>query len=307
MRPGLVACTLAALALTADASLAPGRFTGTAPGRFTGTAPVASPLALSPVPVPVPVPVPDPLPPAPPLSPSPDPPAITSLAIDDDLPAFVVRPSPNTPPSRTVFLTGSCTTPVTYLERLRHAAAAHGGIVALQGDTPCRDGSRRWSPDTIGTAARIDAALRAAGFDDLSDITLVGYSQGAERAEWLAHRFPAKYTRFILMAGPILPSHARFSEAHGVVTLAGYGDVRENMANGAKRLRRSAIPAIYMELPGLEHGQLAPGANEVVGLAFDWLDANARAPHEREHKPGPRHVQASHRFGDPHPPKFTAH
>ncbi len=297
MRPGLAACTLAALALTSDATVAPRRSTATAP------------LSLSPVPVPVPVP--DLLPPEPPLSSSPDLPAITSLAIDDDLPAFVIRPAPNTPPSRTVFLTGSCTTPVTYLEPLRHAAAAHGGIVALQGDTPCRDGSRRWSPDTIGTAARIDAALRAAGFDDLTDITLVGYSQGAERAEWLAHRFPAKYTRFILMAGPILPSHARFSEAHGVVTLAGYGDVRENMANGAKRLRRAAIPALYMELPGVEHGQLAPGANEVVGLAFDWLDANARPPRERarerERKPGPRHVQASHRFGDPHPPKFTAH
>ena len=128
---------------------------------------------------------------------------------------------------------------------------------------------------SLGTAARIDSALRAAGFSDLTDITLVGYSQGAERAEWLAHRFPAKYTRFILMAGPIVPSHARFSEAHGVVTLAGYGDVRENMAGGAKRLRRASIPAIYMELPGVQHGELAPAANDVVARAFDWLDANA--------------------------------
>ena len=287
MRPGLAACTLAALALTADV----------APARFAAA--VAAPPSLSLAPD---------LPPTetetstPPLTRAPDPAAITALPVDDDLPAFVIRPSRTTRPSRTVFLTGSCTTPLTYRERFREAAAAHGGIVALQGDTLCHDGSRRWSPDTIGTAARIDAALRAAGFDDLTDITLVGYSQGAERAEWLAHRFPAKYTRFVLMAGPILPSPARFADAHGIVTLAGYGDVRENMANGARRLRRGSIPAIYMELPGIQHGELSPGANDVVARAFDWLDANARATRER----GPRRVQASHRFGDPHPPKSMA-
>jgi pimeloyl-ACP methyl ester carboxylesterase len=216
---------------------------------------------------------------------------ITSLPIDDDLPVYVVPPSPGIRPSRTVFLTGSCTTPLTYLERFRGAAAAHGGIVALQGDKPCRDGSRRWSPDTIATAARIDA-----GFDDLTDITLVGYSQGAERAEWLAHRFPAKYTRFILMAGPILPSHARFAEARGVVTLAGYGDVRENMAHGAKRLRRASIPAIYMELPGVQHGELAPEADDVVARAFDWLDANdlaSAAPTSAPLQPLPAHTRAA--------------
>jgi pimeloyl-ACP methyl ester carboxylesterase len=176
-----------------------------------------------------------------------------------------------------VFLSGSCTTPLTYLERFALAAARHGGILALQGDKPCRDGSRRWSPDTLATSARIDAALRAAGIEDLEDITLIGYSQGAERAEWLAHRFPAKYTRFVLMAGPILPSRARFAEARGIVTLAGYGDVRENMADGAKRLRRASIPAIYMELPGVQHGELSPAANDVVARAFDWLDENALA------------------------------
>ena len=220
--------------------------------------------------------------------------AIEEMAVAGDLPVYVVRAADGVATRRAVFLTGSCTTPLTYLRAFQAAASEHGGIVALQGDKTCRDGTRRWSPDTLATSTRIDAALRAVGIDDTSDVTLVGYSQGAERAEWLAHRFPLKYTRFVLMAGPIVPSRARLAEARGVVTLAGFGDVRENMADGARRLRRSAIPAIYMELPGLQHGELSPGAGAIVAKAFDWLDTNALAgaPRPRVRGIRARHVRA---------------
>lgn len=204
--------------------------------------------------------------------------AIEEVPVDGDLPVYVVRGREGLASSRIVFLTGSCTTPLTYVRAFARAAAEHGGLVALQGDTACRDGSRRWSPDSVATSARIDAALRAAGVEDLDDLTVIGYSQGAERAEWLAHRFPAKYTRFVLMAGPIVPSASRFSNALAVATLAGYGDVRENMADGAKRLRRSSIPAIYMELPGIHHGELALSADAVVARALEWVASNARTP-----------------------------
>jgi hypothetical protein len=220
--------------------------------------------------------------------------AIEEIAVAGDLPVYVVRAADGVATRRAVFLTGSCTTPLTYLRAFRAAASEHGGIVALQGDKTCRDGTRRWSPDTLATSERIDAALRAVGIEDATDVTLVGYSQGAERAEWLAHRFPLKYTRFVLMAGPIVPSRARLAEARGVVTIAGFGDVRENMANGARRLRRSAIPAIYMELPGLQHGELSPAAGAIVAKAFDWLDANALAgaPRPRARGIRARHVRA---------------
>jgi pimeloyl-ACP methyl ester carboxylesterase len=219
---------------------------------------------------------------------------VRSDAVAGDLPVYVVRAADGVATRRAVFLTGSCTTPLTYLRAFRAAASEHGGIVALQGDKTCRDGTRRWSPDTLATSERIDAALRAVGIEDATDVTLVGYSQGAERAEWLAHRFPLKYTRFVLMAGPIVPSRARLAEARGVVTIAGFGDVRENMANGARRLRRSAIPAIYMELPGLQHGELSPAAGAIVAKAFDWLDANALAgaPRPRARGIRARHVRA---------------
>lgn len=250
------------------------------------------PAPALPTATPTPTPPPSPTPPAPapedaaalglPESARPPDDTIEELEVTGDLPVYVVRgsraaatPAISRPP--VVFLTGSCTTPLTYVRAFRRAAAAHGGVVALQGDKLCRDGTRRWSPDTLGTSARIDAALHAAGFEDTSDVTLVGYSQGAERAEWLAHRFPAKYTRFVLMAGPVVPSPSRFEAARAVVTLAGYGDVRENMASGARRLRRDAIPAIYMELPhGTQHGELSAAADETLASAFDWLDTHAR-------------------------------
>jgi pimeloyl-ACP methyl ester carboxylesterase len=202
--------------------------------------------------------------------------AFAELDVDGDLPVYVLRGVDGRAP-RTVFLTGSCTHPLTYTTAFRGAARAHGGLVALQGDQPCKGDAtlRRWSPDTIATSARIDAALRAAGATDTDELTLIGYSQGAERAEWLARRFPAKYTRFVLMAGPVVPSPARLAGARAVATRAGYGDVRENMADGARRLRRAKIPASYFELPGVHHGELSPAVDEVVARAFDWLDANA--------------------------------
>ena len=53
------------------------------------------------------------------------------------------------------------------------------------------------------------------------------------------------------------------------------------MAIGAKRLQRAKIPAIYMEIPTVTHGELAPGADAVVAQAFDWLDTHSREAHPR--------------------------
>lgn len=211
--------------------------------------------------------------------------AFEEVAVPGDLPALVVRPAAGAAAIRTVFLTGSCTHPSTYLRAFAHAAAEHGGLVAVQGDLPCGDpaaGLRKWSADTALAQRRIAAALHAAGVDADDDLTVVGYSQGAERAEWLANRFPTKFTRFVLVASPIVPSPRRLAGAHAVVTIAGKGDVRENMADGARALRRDAIPAIYMELTSTKHGELDAATDDaVVAQAFDWLDENARAPRPR--------------------------
>lgn len=206
--------------------------------------------------------------------------AIEELAVPGDLPVFVVRGDSAGTRLKTVFLPGSCDRPEVYLGALRAAAARRGGLVALQGDKPCPGPDprlRRWSSDAGAAAARIEAALRAVGEEDTGDLTLVGYSQGAERAEWIAAKFPSKFKRLVLVAGPIVPSPARLSGVEAVVTMAGRGDVRENMAIGARALRKARIPAIYMELPSQHHGELDARADASFDRAFEWLDEDHRA------------------------------
>jgi len=207
--------------------------------------------------------------------------AIEELAVPGDLPVLVVRGDSAGTRLKTVFLPGSCDRPEVYLGALRPAAAKRGGLVALQGDKPCPGPDprlRRWSSDAAASAARIEAALQAVGEEDTRDLTLVGYSQGAERAEWIAAKFPGKFKRLVLVAGPIVPSASRLSGAEAVVTMAGRGDVRENMALGARALRKAKIPAIYMELPSHHHGELDPRADASFDKAFEWLDQEHRAP-----------------------------
>lgn len=210
---------------------------------------------------------------------------IELLAIDGDVPAYVVRGNEGKP-VRGVFLGGSCTHPRASLEVLRRVANEHGAIVGLQGDQPCPGGDaslRKFSSDTLVLEKRIKAALAVAGSTGDAPITVIGYSQGAERAEWLANashtRGGETFTRFVLVAGPIVPQPSRFAHAHGVVALAGPGDVRENMAVGARRLHARTIPAIYMEMPSHHHQELDPAAAETLAGAFEWLEANARPPH----------------------------
>jgi|GEM_PF-903596 len=220
-------------------------------------------------------------------------PIVEEVPVPGDLPVFVVRGDGSGRPLRTVFLTGSCTHPFPSVSAFRKAAAEHGGVVALQGDVPCAgkpSSLRRWSRDAAALHARIEAALRAAGAPATSDLTLMGYSQGAERAEWLGSRFRAEYTRFALLAGPVVPTAAHLADARGVVTMAAWGDARETMESGARRLRRARIPAVYMELPSGEHGHLGPEADAVIGRALDWLDAPpevkaARSAALREKRP----------------------
>jgi predicted esterase len=203
--------------------------------------------------------------------------AIEEVAVPGDLPVYVIRSAAPSRRTRAVFLTGSCTTPLDYIRAFRRAAAQHGGLVALQADQPCAEpGQRRWSADSAATSKRIEAALKAVGVEETEDLTLIGYSQGAERAEWIANRYPTKYTRFLLLASPIVPSATRLANARAVVTMAGRGDVRENMSDGARALKRAAIPATYMEIASHTHGELDAAADGSVARALDWLDENAR-------------------------------
>src|SRR5689334_5181753 len=113
-------------------------------------------------------------------------------------PTFVMRGGPRGP-GRIVFLHGMCSHALGYAQSFQWSAARKGTLIAPQGDVPCDEGPfASWSQDIEGLDARIEAAYRALGeVGFVDDIALVGYSQGASRAEALARRSPDRYTRLV--------------------------------------------------------------------------------------------------------------
>lgn len=221
--------------------------------------------------------------PAPPPAPPPRPAVVERVLVPGDSPASVVF-GPNGAPPRAVFLPGVCSNALGYLQSFQTAARDHGGIVAIDGDAPCPGGGpafHTFTWDARRQHARIEAALAAAGVKEIdrAGLTVVGYSQGAAIAEQLVARWPDRYTRTVLIGSPQDPSAASLLAAAGVVTMSCSLDVTWRMKGAAAVLSRRGTPATYLEMPGCRHGGVAE-AERVFGEAFDWLDANARAPRE---------------------------
>ncbi|MDB5218817.1 MAG: uncharacterized protein JWO86_6744 [Myxococcaceae bacterium] len=210
-------------------------------------------------------------PPLPPPPPAPRPVGVETVPVDDDLPAFVVRASAGATASM-LFIPGMCVHPGGYIQAFQYAAAARGDLVTVQGDVACGgDGSaRRWSGDLDAMNERIERAYRAAGLGEPRDVVVVGYSQGAERAERLVARWPARYTRAVLIASPIVPSPLELRNAGAVVLMAGTFDAQTNMRGAVGPLRHAGIAATFLELPGARHGQMGTGPEETMAEALDF-------------------------------------
>ena len=144
--------------------------------------------------------------------------------------------------------------------------------VAIDGDVPCVPGFRSFSWDAARLDARIRAALAAAGQSAFPEegVTLVGYSQGAALAEQLVQRWPARYTRLVLIGAPTDPSPSHFRTAKGVVTMSCSLDVPWRMTEAARGIARAGVPSRYVEMPGCTHGNIGKG-DETLGAAFDFL------------------------------------
>ena len=204
--------------------------------------------------------------------------AVERIAVDHDSPASLVRGHDGAPPA-IVFLPGVCSNAYAYLLAFPEAARAHGGIVAIDGDQPCgaaNSGFHSFSWDPIKQNARLEAALHAAGVADFpaGGLTLVGYSAGASIGELMVQRWPARYTRVVLIGAPSEPSAARLADARGVVTMSCSRDVPGRMRDAARHIARAGVPATYLEMPGCTHGNVADGEH-LFGEAFDWLEENS--------------------------------
>lgn len=181
-----------------------------------------------------------------------------------------------------VFVPGMCVHPAGYVMSFQHAAAARGDLVALQGDVSCNDafGGRRWSSDLVAMDARIQAAFRAAGLAEPRGVTVIGYSQGAERAERLVARFPERYSAAVLVASPVVPSPTLLARADAVVLAAGQFDLAQGTHPGAAvRLRRASIPSTFLTLPGARHGQMGATPEASMAEALDFVEEARRVKH----------------------------
>jgi pimeloyl-ACP methyl ester carboxylesterase len=203
---------------------------------------------------------------------------VVSVDVPGDVPAFVLHGARGTN-AFMVFLHGRCTHALGYVQSFSFAAAKKGAVIAPQGDQACgATPLRRWSLDIEKVNRRIEAALQAAGYVDPAawkDIVVIGYSEGASRAEALAARYPERYTRAILIGAPATPSVARLHRSRGAVMMAGERDSQEPMKAGMRALKAAGIPSTYIMIPGAAHGQLLD-AERIMGEALDWLWANAK-------------------------------
>lgn len=192
--------------------------------------------------------------------------------LDDSTPAmFVMRGEPRGP-GKLVFIHGICGHGLGYAQSFARSAAKHGTLIAPQGDRSC-DGTplSKWSLDTAALDARIVAAFHALGFPDpIEDITAIGYSQGANRAEALARKWPTRYTRLVLMAGPtkVSPYGLKVSSA---VMMAGSLDRQDLMQASSRAFLAAGRRARYLQLPNARHGAMGDHPETTMGTALDWL------------------------------------
>jgi len=194
-------------------------------------------------------------------------------------PTFVMRGEPHGP-HKLVFIHGMCGHALGYAQSFQWSAAKHGVLVAPQGDVPCSPGSpwAKWSLDTNALDARILTAFRALGSPEpVTDITLIGYSQGASRAEALARRWPKRYTRLILIAGPSKVSPYGLS-VQSALMMAGTLDRQDLMQASARAFSAAGRRARYMSLPNARHGAMGDTPEQTMSAALDWLYERPPSP-----------------------------
>ncbi len=180
------------------------------------------------------------------------------------------------------------------------AAAAHGTLLALLGDKPCKDkpGRFKWDSDTFHLDQRIQQAIRlvnrARHLDlDPKDVTLFGYSQGAVRAESLARYYAKRYPRVILGGPPRRPKPEHFKHVQAIAVFGGELEDTHDMIGGAEDLIAAGYPARFFLMPNVDHGDfggdLAGNRSLTEILAFVSDPASAPAPEAPD--AGPRIAQ----------------
>lgn len=206
--------------------------------------------------------------------------AFTKVPVKHDVAAYAVFATSESD-QVLVYLPGHCGDPLAGIHAFPEEAAKRGTLLVVQGDQPCPDRTRRkWSADLVGIQKRIDAAIAAASSargKPLAgkELTLLGYSQGALRAEQLVKRFPDRYPRVAIMASPRAPTVDRFPPTARTVLAVGALDRQDLMKDGFDALSGAGVPTKLLSFPEAGHGSYGPEGARVMDEAFAFLFGEA--------------------------------
>jgi pimeloyl-ACP methyl ester carboxylesterase len=167
-----------------------------------------------------------------------------------------------------------------YAQSFQSSAAKRGRLVAPQADVVCGAGpGAKWSRDVKALHERIERAFIALGDSPpINDICVIGYSQGATRAEALAREFPESYSRLISIGAPGVATPSGLTHLRAALMMAGERDRQDLMKEGARRLVGAKIRAEFRIIPEATHGSMGPHPEQTMREALDWVYA---APAER--------------------------
>jgi predicted esterase len=178
-----------------------------------------------------------------------------------------------------VYLHGMCGNP-RGADRWADLAAERGTLIVVRATVPCPDRPGfKWPKDLEEIQTRIDAALafvanQRGGLLDQDVVTLIGYSQGANRAEKLAAMAPERYPLVVLGGPPTEPTPDLLHSTQRVAILGGELEDTTHMELGDFALRQAGVPSHFFLLPGAHHGDYGPDGRRVIAEAFSFLDGN---------------------------------
>ena len=179
-------------------------------------------------------------------------------------------------PNRLVFLHGMCGHAQGYAQSFQYAAARRGRLIAPQGDVPCGAGPwAKWSADLEALELRLAQGFAAVGAPEAPAV-VIGYSQGATRAEQLARERPDRYAWLVSIAAPRAPSPQGLGHLERAVMMAGERDRQDAMKAATAAFNRAGIPTTFIELPNAQHGSMGSTPELSMARAFDWMFTQAR-------------------------------
>jgi predicted esterase len=156
-------------------------------------------------------------------------------------------------------------------------ATAYGTVITLRADVPCDDRpGYKWPKEPSAIQARVAQALAIVGRLRRGDLALeapilIGYSQGAHRAERLAAEYPQLYRTLALGGPPTAASPDRLRHARRVAILGGELEDTSHMIDGYLALQAGGIDTEFFTLPRAGHGGYGPEGRRVMTDVLAYL------------------------------------